>query len=265
MNLQGRINMEAEVLTTIIITTHDRPRLLLRSLNALKSVLGTGKVEVIVVDDGSVPIDPGLVEFFAPGFSYFRRLDKPSLPRSRNWGLAFCRGVYVVFCDDDDFLETAWVEFVCSKAKERSRSVYLGNFYRQIEQRDDVLIPVSVTKTRHVQTLEQLQNLHIGNTFPVGSYAVPADVACRVRFDETFQTHEDWDFLLEIRKELDFQLVSIDTCTITQSATEKQNMLAMTSRFHGIDHLLIYRKHGATDESTVRLRRDRLRKYGISM
>jgi glycosyltransferase involved in cell wall biosynthesis len=257
--------MEAGILTSIIITTHNRPRLLLRSLNALKPVLGTGKVEVIVVDDGSVPIDPALVEFFGPGFSYFRRLDKPSLPRSRNWGLSFCRGIYVVFCDDDDFLEAAWVEFVCSKAKERSRSVYIGNFHRQIEQRDGVLFPVSVTKTRHVQTLEQLQYLHVGNTFPVGSYAVPADIARRVRFDETFQTHEDWDFLLEMRKELDFQLVSIDTCTITQSANENKNMLATTSRFHGIDHLMIYRKHGSTDEPTVRLRRNRLLRYGISM
>lgn len=257
--------MEKVILTTIIITTHDRPRLLLRCLNALKPVLSSGKVEVIVVDDGSLPIDLGLLDFFGPGFSYFRRLDKPSLPRSRNWGLEFCRGIYVIFCDDDDYLEPEWVEFVCSKARERSYSVYLGNFNCQIEQRDNVLFPVSVTKTRHVPTLEQLQYLSVGNSFPVGSYAVPAHIACSVKFDETFQTHEDWDFLLEIRKRLNFQLVTIDTCTITQSATEKQNMLATTSRFHGIDHLLIYRKHRATDDLTVRLRRERLQKYGISI
>jgi hypothetical protein len=86
-------------LTSIIITTHDRPRLLPR---AVESAHAAGlDVEVVVVDDASTDETSRLCRTLA-GITYVRVERNQRVAGARNVGLLASRGRYVTFLDDDD-------------------------------------------------------------------------------------------------------------------------------------------------------------------
>lgn len=86
-------------LTSIIITTHDRPLLLRR---AIESALAAGtNTEVIVVDDASTDETAAACRNF-PGIKYVRSERNQRVAGARNVGLLASSGEFVSFLDDDD-------------------------------------------------------------------------------------------------------------------------------------------------------------------
>lgn len=85
---------------SIIITTHSRPRLLLR---AIKSAGGSGAdVEIIVVDDASSDQTATLCRSLAAEITYVRVDRNQGVAGARNIGILTSRGEYLSFLDDDD-------------------------------------------------------------------------------------------------------------------------------------------------------------------
>ena len=84
---------------SVIIPTHDRPRLLPRAVESAASA-GTD-VEVIVVDDASVD-ETAAVCRELPGIRYIRMDRNQGVAGARNVGLIASEGKYVAFLDDDD-------------------------------------------------------------------------------------------------------------------------------------------------------------------
>jgi glycosyltransferase involved in cell wall biosynthesis len=103
-NLIPPATMETNLgLVSIIIPVHNRLEYL---AHAIESALRQSypKVEVIVVDDGS-PADPGpITSRFDDGVRLVRK-SNGGLASARNFGIAHARGEYLLFLDDDDFLE----------------------------------------------------------------------------------------------------------------------------------------------------------------
>ena len=86
-------------LTSIIITTHDRPQLLKQ---AVESARLTGKdIEIIVVDDASTDETRSLCRTLS-GIKYVRLERNQRVAGARNVGLLASRGEFVSFLDDDD-------------------------------------------------------------------------------------------------------------------------------------------------------------------
>jgi len=86
-------------LTSIIITTHERPELLPRAVASAFSA-GTN-VEVIVVDDASTDETSSVCRRLS-GIDYLRVDSRQGVAGARNIGLLASRGEYVTFLDDDD-------------------------------------------------------------------------------------------------------------------------------------------------------------------
>lgn len=86
---------------SVIITTRDRPEL---ALNALASALNQTRppLEVIVVDDGSIP--PFTLPEKPARVRVLRQQASGGVCAARNAGLAAARGRWVTFLDDDDEL-----------------------------------------------------------------------------------------------------------------------------------------------------------------
>jgi glycosyltransferase involved in cell wall biosynthesis len=84
---------------SVIIITHNRPRLLQRAVESAR-IAGTD-LEIVVVDNASVDETPELCKSL-PGIEYVRIERKQELGGARNVGLAASRGEYVTFLDDDD-------------------------------------------------------------------------------------------------------------------------------------------------------------------
>jgi cellulose synthase/poly-beta-1,6-N-acetylglucosamine synthase-like glycosyltransferase len=86
-------------LTSIIITTHNRPQLLARAVESARAA-GTN-TEVVVVDDASTD-ETGRLCRAMPWVNYVRVERNQGVAGARNVGLLASRGEYVTFLDDDD-------------------------------------------------------------------------------------------------------------------------------------------------------------------
>jgi glycosyltransferase involved in cell wall biosynthesis len=85
---------------SVIIATHNRPRLVPR---AVESALAAGRdVEVIVVDDASDTNETEEVCRRYEGVRYFRAARNQRLGGARNIGIVLSRGAFITFLDDDD-------------------------------------------------------------------------------------------------------------------------------------------------------------------
>jgi len=86
---------------TVVIPTHDRPRLLPR---AIKSALTQtfARIEVLVVDDAST--SPVRIDTADPRVRVIHLEQQAGVSAARNVGLRLARGSWVVFLDDDDEL-----------------------------------------------------------------------------------------------------------------------------------------------------------------
>ena len=88
---------------SVVIPTHNRPEVLLRTLRALaEQTLERERFEVVVVDDGSTEPNRETIRGFEAPYEY-RLVEKPQggLASARNVGADQARGEYLHFMDDD--------------------------------------------------------------------------------------------------------------------------------------------------------------------
>jgi glycosyltransferase involved in cell wall biosynthesis len=122
---------------SIIIPVYNRLRFLPQ---AIESALAQthGPVEVIVVDDGS-PIDPQpVLQQFA---NAVRLIRKPNSGQAsaRNAGIAAAQGKYLLFLDEDDFLEPTAIGDLLRALSDHPGSVWAaGKFTYVDEQRNPI-------------------------------------------------------------------------------------------------------------------------------
>jgi hypothetical protein len=92
------------VALSVIIPTRNRPLLLRRALHSFAGV--DGRVEIIVVDDGSSAANAASSRLACEqvaGCRYVRLARSGGASAARNHGLGLSRGAYLWFLDDDDY------------------------------------------------------------------------------------------------------------------------------------------------------------------
>lgn len=95
--------MSSDPIVSVVIATRDRPGMLREAIAAVRAQEGVGHVEVVVVFDQSAP-DTSL-EVDEPDWTVRVVANDRvgGLAGARNTGILAARGMYVAFCDDDDF------------------------------------------------------------------------------------------------------------------------------------------------------------------
>src|SRR5664279_1679311 len=86
----------------VIIPTRDRPKLLRRALKSVADQHYAGRIETVVVHDGTA-VDHGLDQLGTRPVHAVANDRKPGLAGARNTGILCLATDYVAFCDDDDF------------------------------------------------------------------------------------------------------------------------------------------------------------------
>ena len=113
---------EAPCLVTIVIAVFNRLQYL---GEAIASALAQTHphVQIIVVDDGSINDPWPVVSRFGDRIEFHRK-PNGGLASARNAGIGLARGEYILFLDDDDYLEPEAVEAILSALKNNPETVW---------------------------------------------------------------------------------------------------------------------------------------------
>ena len=119
----------ADPLISVVVPTRDRPQTLRGCLAALAAQTAADRLEVVVVDDGSVAANEVAAAAAAHPRVRLIRQDTAGPAAARNAGARGARGQIVCFIDDDCIAERDWAEKL-AEAIERGADVVAGTSLR---------------------------------------------------------------------------------------------------------------------------------------
>ncbi len=184
---------------SVVIPTHNRPGLL---GDAVASVLTQDvPVEVIVVDDASIPAVAGLPAVDDPRVKVIRNEVAIGPTRARNLGVELASGAFVAFLDDDD----TWLPGKLSRCLEildaadgvgvvAHRTVFDAR--QATGMRSDVRV-----------VTDPLTRFGLQQTPHLDGVVVDARLAKEVGFDESLDAAQDVDFIIELARKSSFAMV----------------------------------------------------------
>ena len=190
-------------LTSIIITTHNRPQLLVR---AVESARAAGKnIEIVVVDDASTD-ETGRVCRALPCVKYVRVERNQRVAGARNVGLLASAGEYVTFLDDDDLRLPDSVDEQVSLLEAHGQA---GLIYGQAIWGDQQGEPTTQLYPRTCPQGDVFWALLRQNFIPCGSAVFRRSCLSRVGLlDNHLAGLDDWDLWIRIA-EL-YQIVALE-------------------------------------------------------
>lgn len=198
---------------SVIVPTRNRPIELGEALTSIVGQHGVSltEIEVIVVNDGGVPIEPVITDARGQGLSvtavtHPRRL---GLPSARNTGLDRARGQTIAFLDDDDVFLPRHLTTTLA-ALESGDVDGVAATCLVTDHRVDPGTPVTEGVAWNVPFDPLL--LEACNLFPVHTAVFRRPVLARL--DPGLPAIEDWDFWLRLTRERDYRFARVATPTV---------------------------------------------------
>jgi len=182
---------------SVVVRTKERPHLLEEALESL-ALQTYPHLEVVVVNDGGPPELEDRLSAFPGPLVYVRHDTCQGRSAAANTGLARAQGELVGFLDEDDLL-LPWAVAELVEALETQPAPLVYGCSRVVRTKEDRTLLVRIYGRPFDRVL-----LHFENYIPMGSFLVQREALEGVRFDETFQCLEDWDFLLQLAQKGDF-------------------------------------------------------------
>ena len=193
-------------LVSIIVPTHNRPILLLDTLNSIVAQTYC-EVEAITVNDGGIPVEHVVQEVRKTGIriTYACHASNRGLAAARNTGLRLAAGDYVTFLDDDDCLDGDYVARLVSAMVESGAKVAYCDARCVLE---------APRLWRGYQQLCEFpwpsrkfdrDDLLASSLAPPHCFMVKTKCARDVGgFDERLSAAADWDFWIRLSRDHDF-------------------------------------------------------------
>lgn len=231
-------------LVSLIVRTKNRPTLLLRALRSI-SEQTYRPIEVVLVNDGGVPLDTVALEAALADLQLqHHRLDTShGRAHAANVGIRLARGAYIGFLDDDDALLPDHVESLWSLLASDGARVAYAN----VEMVTQVYEPesesyIDIQKAIFDGEFSYAQLL-IANFIPFNALLFDATVLRSMQgLDESFELYEDWDLLIRIAREHPFSHLRRVTARYHQWSEELQINRSSSERMHAAS-LHIIGKH----------------------
>lgn len=186
-------------LVSVIVTTRDRPAMLLRALESLRAQTFRD-FEVIVVNDGGRDSNgalESLVGSIGVSFSQVRHGSARGPAAARNAGLRLARGRYVNFLDDDDRLLPHHFATLLPALREGARVVFADA--RTVFESPAEPLPYTRTSRVIYQWDWDPERSGVDNFHPIQSVVFERDlIRTAGELDESLPYLEDWDLWLRI-------------------------------------------------------------------
>jgi len=262
----ARRNMKSPFLS-VVVATHERPWLLARTLDSLVSQSYRDFEIVLCADEGSADTKAAATRYLRKQDIFLAVPHVRGPAETRNAGVQFATGRYVLFLDDDDTFEADFLSQVSNSLSATAcDSVLYFNYTEVLESRQEG--GVSSKGARRVSLKEvNPALLWVQNFIPNNTFAVEARLAAKVRFDVHLRSHEDWDYLLALAQVADFKHVDIFGPNVHHSdkAAEHRNYAAVIDGSTGIDYISIYRKWPAQNDDIRSRRSELLKSLGVGV
>lgn len=166
--------------------------------------------------------------------------DGPSLGRSKagNTGLVAVQGEYFSFLDDDDTLDPDHFSRLVTVRKANDKSALVYASVRCVDRVDPERKIINIFADRYEDG-----KLLAGNFIPIHAPLVPSILLQRgIRFDESLDVYEDWDFWLHIAQYSRFILSDQVTATYFIAGDSGVNPITVKEEMmHGAT-IAIYKK-----------------------
>ncbi len=258
--------MKKTPLFSIIVTTHRRPKLLER---ALRSILGQTFDDVEIV----LAADEGSLETKSVGAGYLREDDiflvlpqtrGPS--QTRNAGIYHATGKYVLFLDDDDTLQSGFLNSVVERDDFNIEGINYVNYTRLTENRPSGEMPGEpiMQEDVHVES-NVLADLMVMNFIPNNCFIYASAIARQHSFDTHLNSHEDWDYLLGLSMKYAFNFLDIFGPVVHINNGDSRNNAVVTNGARVVDFLSVYRKWPSADPLIRQKRKDVLKGWGLDL
>ena len=239
---------------SIVVTTHHRHELLEKALDSIYKQDFDDFEIVLCTDEGSK-------ETKSIAFNKLRTNDIfisiPGLKgpaELRNMGVQVARGKWICFLDDDDSFSIDYLKNAATYLNNENTLYYFNYFITECNSHQNKAEIKKITK--FINSALTSEYLYISNYIPIGSFIISKNTAKKHEFDKYLSTHEDWDWLLAIKKseEIEFKYIELDSVNIYNYPDISRNNPNDRNEELRLDYLYIYRKW-RSNANTVQLQR----------
>ena len=189
---------------SVIVPTYKPDYYIWECLNSLKEQsLNSKKYEVLIILNGEkdsyyYDINEWLKNNNVENFKLFY-IEQKGVSNARNIGLDTSKGEYIVFVDDDDYVDKNYLEELLNKNKEIGKKGIVITNYINFEEETGKIIYKSRYQLRKVE-----KNIcKMRKIFSMGCIKIiPRNIIKEIRFNRKFKNGEDALFLLQISKNI---------------------------------------------------------------
>ena len=188
--------MQHEPLFSVVIPTHNRAGLILKTLNSVLSQTYRD-YEVVVVDDAS---SDDTEQVLAPlienqSIRYFKHEQNCERAQSRNTGMRHARGTFVAFLDSDDVMYPNNLQDAASFISANPTTKLFQNLYELVDDNGRVLC-----KYDFPSLADPLYAITGGNFLASIGVFIHRDIFQNYSFDTSplLTGSEDWDYWLRV-------------------------------------------------------------------
>lgn len=205
---------------SVILPTYNRREILKETIRSVLSQTYRN-FELIVVNDGGADVRDIIDAFEGDGrIEYIVHPENLGVAAARNTGLKAARGEYIAYIDDDDIYYPDHLETV---VRELEKGVYPVVYTGANALTREWITGryVIVDETLGFNAEYDPEKLLVGNYIPTLNIAHRKELIDEMGlFDETMETHEDWDLWIRFSLKYEFSHIDRITTAFTRNQTE---------------------------------------------
>ena len=194
------MNINYEYKVTVIVPVYNAEEYLTECLDSLvEQTINKDELEVLLIDDGSVDSSLELCRKYEEWYPFFKVFHKENsgVSSTRNFGIKNAKGLYLMFLDADDMLESRTIKNVV-------------DFFDANYEKTDVVTYKEITTINGVKQKEHFRFNFLKKTGVYDLNKYPFAVQTRVSictknlldnnilFDETMSYHEDQKYIAKL-------------------------------------------------------------------